>query len=252
MINPNLARRVIGLIDLTSLSGSETERDIEKLCESAASQYGHTAAVCVYPRFVGLAKSCLQRFVASDIAVATVVNFPTGDDPIEKIVADTELAIINGADEIDMVLPYRAMLAGDLSHALTALWACKNACAGKARLKVIIETGELESPQHILQACDLCLEVGADFIKTSTGKVAVNATLPAAMAILEVLKTSNASRGIKISGGVKTLEEAADYLDLTERMMGADWIDSRRFRFGASSLLNDVIDCIKQQNEPNG
>ncbi|XOV79860.1 MAG: deoxyribose-phosphate aldolase [Aestuariibacter sp.] len=236
------------MIDLTSLNGNETEDDIVKLCESSGSCYGSTAAVCVYPQFVRLAKSHLTKIGKSNIAVATVVNFPSGQEPIEKIIKDTELAIAHGADEIDIVLPYQSLLAGDVQQAEMILKACKNVCANNAVLKVIIESGVLESAEHIRRACEVCFSVGVEFIKTSTGKVKVNATPSAALEILQSIKASGTNTGIKVSGGVKNLDEAAEYLSLAQQVMGDSWIDSRHFRFGASSLLSTVIDYLQQHS----
>ncbi|GAA0859298.1 deoxyribose-phosphate aldolase [Aliiglaciecola litoralis] len=246
-IETELAQKIISLIDLTSLSGNETLADVIQICQSAMTPYGNTAAVCVYPNYVQTAKNFLAAKGCKKMKVATVVNFPSGQQSIKKVVADTQLAIKHGADEIDIVLPYHDLITGNVDSVTTMLSACKQACTEKAALKVIIESGELGTPELVKAACQLSLNNGADFIKTSTGKVPVNATLEAATWILESIKESgNKQVGIKISGGVKTYEQAVEYLTLTQKIMGDHWIDSDHVRFGASSLLMDVMTHIEQ------
>jgi deoxyribose-phosphate aldolase len=243
----HVAERILLLIDLTTLSGSETDLDIIQLCKSAMTDYGNTAAICVYPKHVTTVKTFFASVGNSQIKLATVVNFPTGEESIEKVIADTRLAIEHGANEIDLVLPYQALMAGDIQSVEAMLSACKHACADQAALKVIIESGVLCTPELIVQASELCLKHGADFIKTSTGKVKVNATQEAAQLILQTIKDSGRlDAGLKVSGGVKTLDEAKQYLSIAQQIMGDDWINPAHFRFGASSLLNHIIDAIEQ------
>lgn len=247
-IDRKAAQRIISLIDLTSLSGTESHADIIQLCESANTPYGHTASVCVFPKYVQTAKNCLDSKGLLKIKIATVVNFPSGQESIEKVVADTQLAIKHGADEIDIVLPYRDLMAGKIDCVEAMLRACKQACNNKVVLKVIIESGELDTTKNVIKACELSRQQGADFIKTSTGKVAINATHEAATLILESIKQSGDKHvGIKVSGGVKTMEEAADYLRIAKNIMGDEWIDKNHFRFGASSLLNNVVRHIENK-----
>jgi len=249
-IDKKVAQRIISLIDLTSLSGTETPSDIIQLCENASSPYGDTAAVCVCPKYVQTAKAFMASKKILNIKIATVVNFPSGQASIEKVTADTRLAIKHGADEIDIVLPYQDLMAGNIDSVEAMLHACKQACNNKVALKVIIESGELDSPENVTKACELSLEYAADFIKTSTGKVSVNATHEAAKLILESIKQSNDRNvGIKVSGGVKTIEQAADYLAIAQSIMGDEWIHKGHFRFGASSLLNNLVKYIQKTSQ---
>ncbi len=248
-IDKKVAQRIISLIDLTSLSGTETPAQIILLCESARTAYGNTAAICVYPQYVQAAKTFLDANSLT-IKIATVVNFPSGQESVQKVVADTQLAIQHGANEIDIVLPYQDLMADNVDSVEAMLHACKQACSNEAALKVIIESGALDSPANITKACELSLKHGADFIKTSTGKVRVNATHSAAKLILDAIKESGKLNvGIKISGGVKTVEEAVDYLAIAQNIMGDKWINERHFRFGASSLLNNVLEHIQQTGQ---
>lgn len=242
MTSDKTARRVLQLIDLTSLNDDDNEEVIIRLCEKAYTQVGNVAAVCVYPQFIQAARATLEKYHAGDVKVATVVNFPTGENDIEKVISDTQLAVNSGANEVDLVFPYQAFINGNTTLASTMIKACKQVCAENVLLKVIIESGELKSPELIKQACQIAIAEGGDFIKTSTGKVEVNATLEAAKIILCCIKDSgNKHIGFKAAGGISSVEEAAKYLSVAESIMGPDWPDSAHFRFGASSLLNDVL-----------
>ncbi|MBY6195982.1 deoxyribose-phosphate aldolase [Vibrio hangzhouensis] len=239
------ALKSLQLIDLTSLNSDDTDEKIVELCKKANTPVGKTAAVCVYPRFVPIAKTTLKSMGCRDIKVATVTNFPHGNDNIEVAVLETKAALAYGADEVDVVFPYRALMAGDDSIGYELVHQCKKAC-GDAVLKVIIEVGELKSDELIKKASEISIKAGADFIKTSTGKVTVNATLPYAKVMLEVIRDLNViSRvGFKPAGGVRTLSEAEQYLELAEEMLGSNWINKKQFRFGASSLLNDLLAAL--------
>lgn len=234
----DIARRAIGLIDLTSLNEDDTEADIRQLCDSATTPAGNTAAVCVYPRFVGLALECLARAGAHNIRVATVTNFPAGSDDVKAAVAETRRAARAGAHEVDVVFPFRAFMAGDRKRPRRLVAECREVCDS---LKVILETGVIQDPGLIRQASDMAIEAGADFIKTSTGKVAVNATPEAARVMLESIRDSGGNCGFKASGGIRSTRQAAVYLTLAEDIMGPDWISARHFRFGASGLLQELL-----------
>ena len=235
------ARRVIALLDLTSLNDDDDNAAIVALCQKAMTPVGPVAAVCVYPRFVALARQTLNELGGQQVAVATVTNFPSGAEPLDKVLADTRQALDDGADEIDVVYPYRALLAGDAASGVELVKACKALCNGRALLKVILETGELVDPLLIRRASQDAIAAGADFIKTSTGKVKVNATAEAAEIMLSCIAVSGAEVGLKPAGGMKTLPEALVYLWLAERIHGSDWVSPRHLRFGASSLLNDLL-----------
>ena len=234
------ARRALSLMDLTTLNDDDTDAKVVELCRKAAGPAGKVAAVCVYPRFVALARRTLDALGAQDVRVATVTNFPHGQADVAQAEAETRAAVSYGADEVDVVFPYRALMDGDAETGRRLVSACKQACGSAVLLKVIIESGELASPERIREASRIAIEAGADFIKTSTGKVPVNATLDAAAIMLTAIRDSGRDCGFKAAGGVRTAGEAAEYLALTARLMGEDWIDARHFRFGASSLLSSL------------
>lgn len=229
------------LMDLTSLNDSDTRQTIIDLCHQANTPVGHTAAICIYPHFIMLAKKTLAELGLAHIKVATVTNFPMGAADISLALLQTEQAITLGADEVDVVFPYRALMQGDESIGFELVSACKKACGDQVTLKVIIESGELKTPELIKRASEISIEAGANFIKTSTGKVTVNATLDAAKVMLNAIKEQNTNVGFKAAGGVKTAQDASAYLTLAQGILGADWIDADRFRFGASSLLGNLL-----------
>ena len=244
-----IAQRALSLIDLTSLTDSETEEEIIALCQQANSIGGVTAAICIFPRFVPLAKKTLKAQQTPQIKIATVTNFPHGNDDIDIALAETQAAVAYGADEVDLVFPYRALMEGNEAIGFDMAKVCKQACGEFAKLKVIIETGELKSPALIEHASEIAINAGADFIKTSTGKVAVNATPEAAKIMLEVIKNKNINVGFKPAGGVKNAEDAAVYLALADSILGSEWADNNHFRFGASSLLNSLLDTLGHSTE---
>ncbi|CAK9883961.1 MAG: Deoxyribose-phosphate aldolase [Candidatus Erwinia impunctatus] len=240
----SVARLAISLIDLTSLNDNDTESDIVNLCHHASTACGDTAAICLYPRFVPLARKTLIAQGSSAIRIATVTNFPLGGDDLEIALAETHAAIAYGADEIDIVFPYRQLLAGDQQSGYELINACKAAChQADVLLKVIIESGELQQAETIRQAASIAIDAGADFIKTSTGKVAVNATLAAAEIMLKTIADKGVGHrvGFKAAGGIRTFEEAQAYLQLAENLFGRAWLTPRHFRFGASALLNQLV-----------
>ncbi|GHA05261.1 deoxyribose-phosphate aldolase [Oceanisphaera arctica] len=238
------ARQALSLMDLTSLNDDDTDEKVVALCRQAMTPFGTVAAVCIYPRFIAAARRTLREQGAEErIKVATVINFPHGDDDIERAVRETRAAVVAGADEVDLVFPWRALLAGNEQAGLALVRACK-AAGGETTLKVIIESGELKTSALIRRAATLAIEGGADFIKTSTGKVAVNATLAAAEVLLETIRDSGKDVGFKAAGGVRTAEEAQYYLQLAAHIIGSDWISPRHFRFGASSLLNNLLQTL--------
>ncbi|CAM4009188.1 deoxyribose-phosphate aldolase [Xenorhabdus thuongxuanensis] len=241
------AQRALGLMDLTTLNDDDTDEKVTALCRQANSPAGQTAAICIYPRFIPVARKVLREQGTPDIRIATVTNFPHGNDDIDIALAETRAAIAYGADEVDVVFPYRALMAGNEQIGFDLVTACKTVCAESgAWLKVIIETGELKEAALIRKASEIAIKAGADFIKTSTGKVPVNATLESAEIMLSVIRDMGVgdSVGFKPAGGVRTSEEAAQYLTLAERIMGDRWVDPRHFRFGASSLLGSLLTTL--------
>lgn len=242
------AKQAIGLMDLTSLTDQETPEDIERLCQQAKSAGGNTAAICIFPRFIPLAKKLLAAQNTPDIKIATVTNFPHGNDDIAIAIAETKAAVAYGADEVDVVFPYKALIKGDYHSGLELVEACKQACPKGVLLKVIIESGELKTPELIKLASELSIRAGADFIKTSTGKVSVNATPEAARIMLEVIKATNSTlvdTGFKAAGGVRDVIDAQVYLDLATEILGDNWATTNHFRFGASSLLGNLLTTLE-------
>jgi deoxyribose-phosphate aldolase len=236
-----VARQALSLMDLTSLNDDDTDSTIEALCQRARTSMGTPAAICVYPQFIVPARRALTAHRLNDsIKIATVTNFPDGGDDIMRAARATREAVGSGADEVDVVFPYRALQAGDEALCQEFVEMNKAAC-GDATLKVILETGELANPALIRRAAELAVAGGTDFLKTSTGKVAVNATLEAAEILLEVIRDSGQDVGFKAAGGVRTTEDAQAYLQLAERIMGANWVNPAHFRFGASGLLDDLL-----------
>ena len=244
------AKEVISLIDLTTLNEDDTEQKVIELCHQAKSLVGDTAAVCIYPKFIAIARKTLQAQEKNNIKIATVTNFPHGNDDVKHAVFQTQNAIAAGADEVDVVFPYKALIQGDEIVGYELVKACKKAC-GNVLLKVIIESGELQTPERIRRASQIAIDAGADFIKTSTGKVAVNATLEAAEIMLTVIKEKDPDVGFKAAGGVKDVQTAKAYLDLAREILGDEWVCAEHFRFGASSLLNNLLaelDLSKSKN----
>ena len=238
------AKLALSLMDLTSLNDNDDEHSITALIDSIDPEVGLPAAICVYPQFVGLVKAQLQQKGWSTIKVATVANFPSGAEPLAQVLAHTEQAIAAGADEIDLVLPYQQFIAGDPDTPWQYVHSSKACCNGRAKLKVIIESGVLEKSKTIEEATTLAIVAGADFVKTSTGKVATNATPEAASAMLKAIKASGKPVGFKASGGVKSVAQAQTYLQLAADIMGPQWLTPANFRFGASSLLQDITAVV--------
>jgi deoxyribose-phosphate aldolase len=236
-----IARRVLGSIDLTDLSDDTSDAAVALLCARACGPFGPTAAVCVWPRYVATAVAELD---GTHVRVATVVNFPHGGTDIAAVVDETLGALEHGAHEVDLVLPYRAFLAGDIGSVTEMLDAIR-AASGEAVLKVILETGGLVTTDRVRSAARLAIDHGADFVKTSTGKTTVSATLDAARVMLEEIALTAHRVGIKPSGGIRTLADAADYLLLADEVMGEGWAVPATFRLGASGLLDAVEGALR-------
>ncbi|MBK3405831.1 deoxyribose-phosphate aldolase [Methylorubrum populi] len=235
-----VARRALPLLDLTDLSDAPTATAAEDLCGRARAS--GVAAVCVWPDFVA---GCVRALCGSGVRVATVINFPQGGDDVARAVAETRATLADGADEIDLVLPYRALMRGDADGARAMVAAVRDVCPGRL-LKVILETGELEEPALISRASRLSLEAGADFIKTSTGKTPLSATLPAAEIMLEAIRAgAGRPAGLKVSGGLRRVEDASAYLALADRVMGPDWASPGTFRIGASALHAELVRALE-------
>jgi deoxyribose-phosphate aldolase len=232
------ARRAISLLDLTNLNDNCTAKDIEDLASRAMTPFGPVAALCIWPRFVSRG---LELVRGTPVRIATVTNFPAGAANIKEAAAETAEAIALGAHEVDLVLPYRAILAGEARVASALIAEARKEVPHDRLFKVIIEAGELQSRGMILLASTIALNEGADFIKTSTGKVSINATLFSAEIMLGAIRRGGFKAGFKAAGGIRTAQDAASYLALADQIMGANWVSPRTFRFGASGVLADLI-----------
>ncbi len=248
-------KMVLSMIDLTSLEGMDTEGKVRQLCykarhlHDAVPELPHVAAVCVYPNFVALAK---QEVADSGIKVASVATaFPSGNSSLEIKLDDVRLAVESGADEVDMVISRGRFHHGDYQYVFDEIAAVKEAC-GNARLKVILETGELGTFDKVRRASDIAIAAGADFIKTSTGKIKPAATMPVTLVMLEAIRDhwfkTGQMVGMKPAGGISKAKLALHYLIMVKETLGPEWLDPHWFRFGASSLANDVLmQIVKQQ-----
>lgn len=233
------AQRAVACLDLTSLNDGDTDTVIEALCAKATTPVGPAAAVCVWPRFVPLCQRILGH---SEVNVCTVVNFPHGRAGGKRVRAETRAAIADGADEIDVVLPYAAQLSGREADVRGVLDAARQA-TGDRTLKVILETGRLITADAIDTAAGLAIEAGADFLKTSTGKAPISATLASTHRLLDAAMGASRLVGVKAAGGVRTTNQALAYLRLADMVMKTT-VGPDRFRFGASGLLNDLLAAL--------
>lgn len=238
MTDAAFARRAVALLDLTDLSNGLDEAGVERLCARAVTPLGPVAAVCLWAGFVPQARRLLKD---TPVRIATVVNFPAGDDDVMRAADEARYALLDGADEIDVVLPWRALAAGRREVVGALLGAVRAVVPPAKVLKTILETGELATPELIREAARIAIGTGADFIKTSTGKTRVSATPEAVRVMLEEIRASGRRVGIKPSGGIRTLEDAKTYLDLADGIMGPGWASPATFRFGASGLLDALI-----------
>jgi deoxyribose-phosphate aldolase len=241
-------RLAISMLDLTTLEGKDSEGKVRQLCQKAKRpQPGdpsvpHVAAVCVYPNLVPVAKEALA---GSGVKVASVATgFPAGLVPLPLKIEDTRRAVAMGADEIDMVIDRGAFLSGEYDRVSEEIVAVKEAC-GEARLKVILETGELETYDNVRRASHLAMSAGADFIKTSTGKVTPAATPSVVLVMLEAIRDfyleTGRRIGMKPAGGIKTSKQALHLLVLVKETLGDAWLTPNLFRIGASTVANDLL-----------
>ena len=254
----NVAKRhglhlALSMIDLT-LEGKDTAEKVKRLCYKAGHLHSAlvglptVAAVCVYPNFVRVAKNELQ---GSGINVASVSTaFPSGQSTLEVKLSDTKFAVEEGADEVDMVISRGKFLSGEYNFVYDEIAAVKEVC-GKAHLKVILETGELDTLDNVRKASDIAMYAGADFIKTSTGKISPAATMSVTFVMLNAIKDYYKKTGIKIgmkpAGGISTAKIALQYLVMLNETLGDEWMNKDLFRFGASSLANDVLMQLEKQ-----
>ena len=241
-------KMVLSMIDLTTLEGKDTEGKVRQMCFKAAhlhdaySDLPSVAAVCVYPSMVNLAKSIVGVHGINVASVSTA--FPSGQAPLEVKLADTKFAVENGADEIDMVISRGKFLAGEYAFVFDEIAAIKEVC-GTARLKVILETGELTTLDNVRKASDIAIYAGADFIKTSTGKIQPAATMQVTYTMLQAIRDyydeTGKMIGMKPAGGISNAKLALHNLVMVKEVLGQEWLNNKWFRFGASSLANDVL-----------
>ena len=246
---------ILSMIDLTTLEGMDTVKKVEQLCYKATHLHNqipnlpNVAAVCVYPNMVRTASNALK---GSDVLVASVATaFPSGNSTLPIKINDTKEAIENGANEVDMVISRGKFHSGEYDYVFDEIAAIKDVCGENSRLKVILETGELGDYDHIRMASEIAINAGADFIKTSTGKISPAATLPITLVMLEAIKDhyykTGKMVGMKPAGGISNAKLALQYLMLVKETLGNLWLDKHWFRFGASSLANDVLMQIGKQ-----
>lgn len=238
----------VSMIDLTTLEGKDSEGKVYAMCQKAkfplegAPEIPHVAAVCVYPNLIKTAKNALE---GSGVKVASVATaFPSGQSPMKLKIDEVKRVVQLGADEVDMVISRGEFLEGNYDYTFNEVQAIKEAC-GEAHLKVILETGELETFDNVRRASMISMLAGADFIKTSTGKVQPAATLPVTLVMLEAIRDfyneTGKIVGMKPAGGIKTTKDAIAYLCLVKETLGDMWLTPDLFRMGASSLLNDLL-----------
>ena len=242
------ARVALACLDLTSLNDGDDARAIDALCAKAVSRFGNVAAVCVWPRFVAQARAALPR----EIAVAAVANFPEGLLDETRALTDTQAIVDAGGNEVDLVLPWRAMVDGRAAEAAQLVARVRSASIG-ARLKLIVEAGELPSASAIQQASQIGLDAGVDFLKTSTGKTARGASMAAAREMMGAIAghRRGAAVGFKASGGIRTVADAAGYINLARQILGPGAAKSTRLRFGASGLLGDIERVLSGSDAPS-
>jgi len=238
----------ISMIDLTTLEGKDTPGKVKQLCYKAMHPHDSikdvptVAAVCVYPAYVGTAKKALR---GSDVKVASVATaFPSGQSNLEVKLNDVKFAVDQGADEIDMVISRGQFLAGNYQYVFDEIASVKEAC-GEAHLKVILETGELDTLDNVRKASEIAMHAGANFIKTSTGKIQPAATMQVTYVMLDAIKDfylkTGKMIGMKPAGGISTAKIALQYLVMLNEVLGEKWMNKNYFRFGASSLVNDLL-----------
>jgi len=245
----------LSMLDLTTLSADDTPGKVRQLCAKAKRpspehpEWGSVAAVCVYPNMVATAAEAL---VGSGIHLASVATaFPSGMSRFKERLSEVKWAVREGADEIDMVISRGAFLRGEYRRVYDEIASVKEAC-GKAHLKVILETGELQTYDNVRRASDIAMAAGGDFIKTSTGKISPAATLPVTLVMLEAIRDFHETHGIRIgmkpAGGISNSKLALQYLVMLKETLGPDWLDPDWFRFGASTLANDILMQLEKQH----
>ncbi len=236
-----LAQRLLGMLDLTTLNDHDDAQVVRALAVYAATPLGRVAALCTWSRLIG---DALAALAGTGVPVAAVANFPAGPADIGDAATECARAVAAGAAEVDLVFPWRTFLSGDAATPLALIQACRAACGSQVRLKIILETGQLGTPGRIREAADIAIEGGAQFLKTSTGKTQPGATVMAAHSMLDAIAHAR-SRGIRVgfkaSGGIRTMADAAGYLDAYEQRFGVGSAQPAEFRIGASHLVHELL-----------
>jgi len=238
MTEPDDLRRTLSLVDLTRLERPDDGEAIDALAARAVTDAGRVAAICVYPEWI-------ERVLGAGVPVAAVANFPAGEDDAELAGREAAGAVDAGASEVDVVVPWRAFAAGDVEAVERVVAATRGAIGDGVALKAILETGSLDGPAQIRTAGERALGAGADFLKTSTGKVGRGASLDATRVLLEVVHAAGHG-AVKASGGIRSAESAAAYVALADEVMGPGWAAAERFRVGASALVDDLLARLRE------
>lgn len=229
--------QIISCLDYTDLSEECSEEKVQTMCAMAMTAHGHVAALCVWPEFIQTAKTYLPPAVE----IATVVNFPDGESSFDLVLSEIEVALALGATEIDAVIPYRFVLNGEMQDITDYTAHLRDFIPDDIPLKLILESGAFDDMKLLRKVCDQAIAGGADMIKTSTGKIAEGASLQAVEVFCDAIKSADKAVGIKVSGGVRTYEDAMSYINLIEEKLGSDFIAPQTFRIGASSLLDALL-----------
>lgn len=244
-VSETAALRILSCLDLTQLDVFNDPNKLDRFCQQAQTPFGAVAAICILPEYVA---DAVKLLADTPIKTATVANFPTGTEDMGKVLSDIRQATKHGASEIDVVMPYQTYLSGNQGQLTEFVRACRIACGPDVILKVIMETGAFDDLVQIAAASDDILSAGADFLKTSTGKISSGASLEAVATMLLTLKLAqNEHRrqfGLKVSGGVRDLLSAVRYLKLAEIIMGEHWLTAAHFRIGSSHLLIDILNQL--------
>ena len=235
---------IIKLIDLTTLNPTDTDDTVKELCLQTNTKYGNVAAICIYKEFMQIANDTLIK--PQNIQKATVINFASGDNPLKSTLNELEYCLKNNATEIDLVLPYKQLINKNIQFVENYVKIIRKSCP--ITLKVIIESGELKNKDNIVLATKIAIDNGTNFVKTSTGKVPINATLEDSEIILKTIKKYNHKCGFKAAGGIKTYDDAIQYISLASEILGANYINPQTFRFGVSSLLTNLLNNTNLQS----
>ncbi len=238
-----LARKVLQVLELTHLADGCKEEDVRALCARARTPHGDVAAVCVPSKFAWLAREELK---GSKVAVCTVANWPRGRSKVDYVSAEAEIAFFEGADEVNIVVPWRSLCSGDARTPQNLIEESAHKAGRRQFIKATLETGELDEEFLVREASKMCMDCGAEFLETGTGKTEHKPTLEQARMMLEEIRDHRRGAGFK-AGDVRTLEDARAYLELAEEIMGADWVDADNFRLGGNGLLEEVLEELAHE-----